>query len=461
MALRNRFWPYCRVPLPVPTSPLSASFPQQEKRTPEKKPEGRNTGGMTGRQGLFRLVVPSISYREVVTHHLISPWSAVLLVACAVACDVEPPPDVIWSTNPLWSESSSWTLGPEILRLGESNTEGHTFFRVRAAVLLPDDKIAIADDSHSIRVFDFTGSLEIRFGSYGSGPADFERINSLRLGIGDTLWVGDGQRRRVVGFSLCGEYLASYEIKDTPPFYGSQIIGFFEDGDPVLQGLRLVRPAAPAQVGPLPPHFLEWYRFDRISGETTYLSRAMWREEWAHEWMGGHAEGEPIFGARSSAAVGHDGLFVARGGNEFVVEVVNRNGGTSHGFGREVQLRAPNRHDREAYVARRLANAPPNADLVAWSRVFDDLPEREVFPAMEGIIVDSLGNAWVRHGGSPLQTDASWSVFRSDGRWFGDILLPSGLKPLALGGDVLLGRIEDELGVEIIVLHALIKPPFG
>jgi hypothetical protein len=319
----------------------------------------------------------------------------------------------------------------------------------------------VADDSKSIRVFDLSGDLIFQFGSYGSGPAEFERINQMGIGEGDTLWVGDGLRRRVVGFSMEGEYLASYELQGIPPFYGNWIIGFFENGDPVLQGLRLVRPAAPPQVGPLSPNFLEWYRYDRLAEDATLLSLAVWREEWAHEWMGGHAEGEVIFGARSSAAVGRHSLFVSHAQDQFVVECVDTAGSTTRGFGREVTPRAPTGAERESYIEWRMANAPPNADKAAWRRVFADLPVRESYPAMSGIMVDVSDHIWVRHGASPVSPEVDWSVFSPDGEWMGDLVLPGGLEPLQIGEGFLLGSVRGEFGVEMIVLHSLLKPPPG
>lgn len=49
-------------------------------------------------------------------------------------------------------------------------------------------------------------------------------------------------------------------------------------------------------------------------------------------------------------------------------------------------------------------------------------------------------------------------VFASDGTLLGRVPFPPGIEVLEIGTDYVLGVTEDELGVERVVLHGLVKP---
>lgn len=382
----------------------------------------------------------------------------VLLLCAAAACQGDPEPETQFASVPLWSESDRWVVGATLLRLGHLDDDRAVFDGIRAVRWIGSDRIAVADGSRTVRVFDLQGFLTSQFGGSGGGPTEFERIDAIHKGRGDTLWVADGLRRRVVGFTQEGTFLAAYPIEDIPPFINTWVLGFWANDDPVMQGLRLVRPAAPAVEGPLSPNFLEWHRFERSSEVGERLSRAAWREEWGHRWMDGYAEGEVIFGGRGTAAVTKDGLLVARGGTAFEVEAVDSVGRRMRRFGREWAPRVPTGEDHRAYVDWRLENAPSNADLKAWRRVLEELPVREYFPAIASIRVDALDHIWIRHAAPPQDEAATWSVFDPTYRWLGEVDLPGEFKPGDIGDDYLLGTSRDELGVEEVVMLQLLKP---
>ncbi|MGI9626054.1 MAG: hypothetical protein ACR2QM_04405, partial [Longimicrobiales bacterium] len=110
--------------------------------------------------------------------------------------------------------------------------------------------------------------------------------------------------------------------------------------------------------------------------------------------------------------------------------------------------------DVDAYVARRAADAAPE-DRPEIARVFDGIPPVASFPAFSGLVVDDSGDLWVNEYGRPGSERSLWTVFASDGRIRGHVETPVGLTVYRIGADHILGRFEDELGVEHVQLWSL------
>jgi hypothetical protein len=84
-------------------------------------------------------------------------------------------------------------------------------------------------------------------------------------------------------------------------------------------------------------------------------------------------------------------------------------------------------------------------------------PFPEIFPAFRSIVVDE-GRLWVEDYRVPGDTVVTYSVFGLQGELLGVVAVPPGLLIYEIGGDYVLGRWKDELDVEHIRLHELIKP---
>jgi hypothetical protein len=112
--------------------------------------------------------------------------------------------------------------------------------------------------------------------------------------------------------------------------------------------------------------------------------------------------------------------------------------------------------DMEGYIQDRLAQVPEDrrpglrADLEAMP-----VPDRK--PAYGGILADRSGNLWVGDWAVYPNTPEGWTVIDPSGRWLGRVELPGDLYPSAIGEDWVLGVTTDELDVEYLALHALVK----
>ncbi len=81
----------------------------------------------------------------------------------------------------------------------------------------------------------------------------------------------------------------------------------------------------------------------------------------------------------------------------------------------------------------------------------------ESFPAFSEFMGDGAGHLWVREYDYPLEPRPAplWTVFDPAGRVLGYVETPAELDVLEIGGDYILGRVVDEMGVESIQVWPL------
>jgi hypothetical protein len=96
-------------------------------------------------------------------------------------------------------------------------------------------------------------------------------------------------------------------------------------------------------------------------------------------------------------------------------------------------------------------NVPPRPVTAA------DIAEYVDRQVAELLKVDDGGNLWVCEFDPEVDVGHSWTVFDHEGRMFGTVLLPSGLRATHIGDDFVLGIWRDELDVEHVRVHELRK----
>jgi len=365
----------------------------------------------------------------------------------------------IVSDEPQWTPRYSWFVSeePELI-LGRWEEGAETFDQVRTAVRFSRDRIAVADGATvSVRVFDLSGRMVLEIGREGTGPGEFRRVNHVSAWK-DTIRVGDGSLGRVTYFNLDGEYLDSFELPRDLAGFSTEFLAFYSNGDVLFQG-RMVSPSSDLvpRPGLLPADSVTWFRFSPESRAATHIATTVSMEVYGHPWKGNTVKGEAIFGSRGHAALYQDTLLLARGGDHFEVDMIEEGGEVVDWFGLKITPRPPSAGDRKQYVEWRLANAPVNANMADWERVFRDAPMREVMPATGELVVDRGGNTWVQHF-SPPGLLSVWSVFDRSHRWLGNVEVPAETRILEIGTDYLLAVWRNELKVETVVLLTLVKP---
>ena len=92
-------------------------------------------------------------------------------------------------------------------------------------------------------------------------------------------------------------------------------------------------------------------------------------------------------------------------------------------------------------------------------RLVSRIPVPAARPEYSGLVLDRLGNLWVRRGptseGGPRATE--YLVFDRTGALLGSLLLPP-MRVLEIGADYIIGVHEDELEVQYVQTFELVKP---
>jgi hypothetical protein len=116
---------------------------------------------------------------------------------------------IVESLAPLWVDGEAWSVASEPdLEIGLMEGPSEFLFQfIRGAILLPDDRIAVADlGSSEVRFFDRSGDFLSLVGGPGDGPGELGRIRGLGLCGADSLFVFEGDYQTVV-FSPSGSYV--------------------------------------------------------------------------------------------------------------------------------------------------------------------------------------------------------------------------------------------------------------
>jgi len=123
---------------------------------------------------------------------------------------------------------------------------------------------------------------------------------------------------------------------------------------------------------------------------------------------------------------------------------------------RDHVLRSPTEADREPFVEEQLSLFEgadiPEFVVQAARQEFETVPMAEFFPAFASVLGDATGHLWVEEYESPREDrpGTQWTVFDPEGHALGFVETPDGLEIYEIGEDYILGRVNDELGVESI-----------
>lgn len=113
---------------------------------------------------------------------------------------------------------------------------------------------------------------------------------------------------------------------------------------------------------------------------------------------------------------------------------------------------------KEAWIEERLSRGSYDAESSAdFRRTAKELPYPDRARAYERFLAGSDGMLWVRQFRPPGASSTTWLEFAPSGSLVATMDLPRGARLLDIGEDHVLLRVRDELGVESVVLHGVIK----
>jgi hypothetical protein len=114
----------------------------------------------------------------------------------------------------------------------------------------------------------------------------------------------------------------------------------------------------------------------------------------------------------------------------------------------------------EAFVDEVAAADPTGLQTQILTRIREQgLPLPERVPAYTAMRMDDDGYLWVKRFSLPSDTTSTWGVFAPDGSYAGHVTLPATLQVLDIGSTYILGVSTNDLDVEQVQLHRLIRGP--
>ena len=104
--------------------------------------------------------------------------------------------------------------------------------------------------------------------------------------------------------------------------------------------------------------------------------------------------------------------------------------------------------DREWFIEQFAKRIETPEERELFGTVVEGMEFPETRAAYGGMLLDPVGNVWLRTGRHLLYYAPSreWTVLSNDGYWLGTLTLPENFDLHEVGSDYLLGTDRDELG---------------
>lgn len=344
------------------------------------------------------------------------------------------------------------SLAPEpVLSIAGEQLEGFPLSRIAGALILPEEKVAIADRTlDRVVVVGFSGAVLHRFARRGEGPGEVGDVSGLRRRAEGELVIWDEHRGQLVVYDTAGTFR---ERIQTPPIRTAQRLldfpGFLDDGSPVFQ--RRAVPTERVEGVHRPEFIVDRYRpdgaFDSALASIPGKEMVGFVSGRRSLRIGVELTGGP------QLAVGGGRVFLGHG-ERFEIQTWSTAGLqriTRIHRARRPASRADKKAVRESLLAR-LERWP----LGQGVRLSDsDVPVGDSFPAFEDLRADAGGRVWIRETHELQQGPPSWIILDRTGEPAARIHTPEGLDVVDLRGDLVLGVTRNEYDVPSVLLYRI------
>ena len=376
---------------------------------------------------------------------------------------------IVSNAEAAWREGDRWRLesSPGI-EIGVVDGEAaYQFDRIIGATTLSDGRIVVADmGSSQVRVFDESGRHVKSIGGAGDGPGEFRQITGLQRLADDGLAV-ENQQHRVQIFGPDGTLrdavtTGTFNMNIDPitfhvnPPAGVLVVGWVDDGSFI--GWRSTQPSFTPNREFVEAETLKhtYSRFGPDGEELEEIVRLPGTTFHPHP-MNLVLPG--VFGSRTYVSKWEGRLIFGNSGSGEVFWY--RLSGDLDQVARLPWDQRPTSEEMiERYVQ---GSVPPLPEGIARDRTF-----KEELPAFSDLIVDAVGNVWLRryevdHAFTTMQyirtfdIPSTWVVLDPTGRWLGEVEMPANFTALEIGVDHVLGVRRDEFEVEYIEVYRLTK----
>jgi hypothetical protein len=382
------------------------------------------------------------------------PMAVICACGALAACD---PPAQTRTMTPAGTPLRVADAGA--VRIGvEAGDSLHELHDVRTPFLLPDGRIVVPQgEARNLRVFDARGNFLASLGRAGAGPGEFRSLVTA-WARGDTIEAYDGSLQRVTRFVPGG----------------------------AIDVIVLLEPPRSAQVM-LPAAFSDGWLISGVASASVPGRDQIVVHHVARDgsFLGEIAHSEGIVRVQTPSMTGPAPLsprvvLRAHRGELYVAETLTPQidvYATSGTQLRRIAWDMPQRESPSAalqrVVAAALTAAPPEQMAEVRARIeHADLPQS--LPVFWDFHVDELGFVWIRSydpvthaaalgglgpGAYTLSSPkgGQWRIYSPAGDPVGTFPMPDGMRPAQITATALVGVHYDELGVESVVVHPLIR----
>jgi len=378
---------------------------------------------------------------------------------------------IVENTAPAWERPWVITDSP-LFRVGDvSGQPEYELFRVTSAVRLSDGRLVIGNSGTSeVRWYSETGAFIRSAGRSGQGPGEFSLLSVVFPIGGDSIAVGDPRLRRLSIFDPESEFVRSIPFGDAGL---ASPVARFADGAYLLTTSGFALGAqGPTRIERL---IMSVYRF-RESGQGAQIIASLpWMEMVIGPTGGISRDGSVPIGQNPRAFgrntwVTADSIGWIVGDNDRPELQFRSSAGEVTRIvrwsGRQREVTA---NDLERSRERSLALQEDPAVRRRMRAAMGQRPAPpETMPAFgwawrtgtgPALLLDGERNVWVKEYSPAAEEDANrFLVFDSTGVWLGFVTAPLRLGLLSIGNDYVIGKSENELGVEIVSVHGIVKP---
>ena len=362
----------------------------------------------------------------------------------------------------------------DLLRLGGyDDRPAFTFSSVPAGAVLSDQEVALVDrQANEVRVFDLRGNHVRTFGGRGDGPGEFKFLSALQPLPDHHLAAWDLETKRVTVFDSDGRHIRTMTIQGSPMALGwTEFVGAFPDesvvlrSDPSVMALRNEPDGYRSESTSFVRYFHGEDRPDTLcvlQGPEKYLY---------HEGRSWDLE-DRLFEREVVGAVVDDALLCGTT-DRLDLRRVSMSGaeGLHLAFDRpdraiwdaEVELERERlikeAKERQERRARAMAQAL-GASAGSGSVELDRLSKKQAYPtrpAFRSIRAGSDEALWVEDYPSPADSHVRWILLRG-GVPVGWLETGADETVLGFGHGLMLKRVQDELGVQTVVVQRVTVP---
>jgi hypothetical protein len=413
---------------------------------------------------------------------------ATVLVGCAVLSGCSSvggssaPPElsdsagvtIVDSREPQWREGDAWRVvsEPQVTIGVLEGRDEYQLFDVSAAARQSDGDIVVVDGgTREVRLYGRDGTFMRTLGGRGSGPGEFQNPAQVLVTTADSVTVWDNANFRITRFDSAGAFVDAQSLNrgtlakaiGPPNFPAAGAL--LPNGDVLVRLVEkpLFEKTAVKTIPKLPPGVSRpGSGALRVSADLSRIDTLMFfggAEQAAVDAPWGQMFLVPPVAKRTLTAVQATQPKVCIGDQEGP-EVVCFGPGASRTMVRWTANPAPVTEWEVAAwrdTIMELYTLKMSEDDVR--RALHQVPIPTVRPHYSGIVLDRVGHLWVElapvSGAAPDPVDHL--VFDPTGVLLGSVALPP-IDVLEIGDDYVMGIYRDELEIEYLQVHEIVKP---